>query len=172
MKCISLWQPWASLMVVGSKKIETRHWPTRHKGPLLIHAAKKPFRSIEPFIAEPWLLRNGLATILDSAIPQWWELLPYGAIVGKVEMVDCKRVELIDRNQIHKARVARPEDANRLDLWFTEFYLGNYEPGRFGWLTDEPKRLSEPIAYRGRQGLFDVPDELLESANWIEGIKF
>jgi hypothetical protein len=26
-KVISLWQPWASLMADGKKRIETRHWP-------------------------------------------------------------------------------------------------------------------------------------------------
>jgi len=30
MKTISLWQPWASAVAVGSKTIETRHWPTNY----------------------------------------------------------------------------------------------------------------------------------------------
>ena len=40
MKVLSLWQPWATLMAIGAKKIETRHWYTRYRGPLVIHAAK------------------------------------------------------------------------------------------------------------------------------------
>lgn len=40
MKALSLWQPWASLIADGRKKIETRHWPMRYRGPLAIHAAK------------------------------------------------------------------------------------------------------------------------------------
>ncbi len=32
MKAISLWQPWASLMADGRKKIETRHWRKAGKG--------------------------------------------------------------------------------------------------------------------------------------------
>lgn len=40
MKAISLWQPWASLIVDGRKQYETRDWATKHRGPLAIHAAK------------------------------------------------------------------------------------------------------------------------------------
>lgn len=32
---ISLWQPWATLMAIGAKTIETRSWSTRHRGPRL-----------------------------------------------------------------------------------------------------------------------------------------
>ena len=44
MKAISLWQPWASLMADGRKKIETRHWhpPAWLLGQeLAIHATMK-----------------------------------------------------------------------------------------------------------------------------------
>ena len=41
MKALSLWQPWASLIAAGVKRFETRHWETRHRGPIAIHAAKR-----------------------------------------------------------------------------------------------------------------------------------
>lgn len=41
MRALSLWQPWASLIADGRKKIETRHWPLYYRGPLAIHAAMK-----------------------------------------------------------------------------------------------------------------------------------
>jgi hypothetical protein len=41
MKAVSLWQPFASLIYTGAKKIETRSWPTNYRGPLAIHAARK-----------------------------------------------------------------------------------------------------------------------------------
>jgi len=40
-KCISIRQPWASLIVRGEKRIENRTWATRYVGPLLIHAAAR-----------------------------------------------------------------------------------------------------------------------------------
>ena len=40
MKAITLHQPWASLVALGVKTIETRSWPTKYRGPLAIHAGK------------------------------------------------------------------------------------------------------------------------------------
>lgn len=44
MKVISIMQPWATLIVLGHKKIETRSWNTKYRGEILIHASagKKP----------------------------------------------------------------------------------------------------------------------------------
>jgi len=42
MKAISLKQPWASLIANGKKTIETRTWPTKYRGDLLICASKQP----------------------------------------------------------------------------------------------------------------------------------
>ncbi len=42
MKAISLHQPWASLIADGFKTIETRHWPTSYRGPLLICSTQNP----------------------------------------------------------------------------------------------------------------------------------
>jgi activating signal cointegrator 1 len=41
MQAISVNQPWASLIIAGAKRIETRSWSTNHRGPLAIHASKK-----------------------------------------------------------------------------------------------------------------------------------
>ena len=40
MKCISLKQPYAELLVSGKKTIECRTWSTRFRGDFLIHASK------------------------------------------------------------------------------------------------------------------------------------
>lgn len=40
MKTLSLYQPWATLMVIGAKRIETRSWMSRYRGPLAIHSTK------------------------------------------------------------------------------------------------------------------------------------
>ena len=41
MKALTLYQPYASLIAVGAKTIETRSWGTSYRGGLLIHAGKK-----------------------------------------------------------------------------------------------------------------------------------
>jgi activating signal cointegrator 1 len=59
MKALSLWQPWATLVAIGAKRLETRgYWPYAYRGDLAIHAARRwtqelralcesePFRSL------------------------------------------------------------------------------------------------------------------------------
>jgi hypothetical protein len=72
MKALTIWQPWASLIVEGSKDIENRSWSTDYRGPLLIHAgAHKPTkREREMFDLGP---------------------LQLGGIVGVAQLVDCVR---------------------------------------------------------------------------------
>jgi hypothetical protein len=40
MKCLSLKQPFADLLVLGEKTIELRKWNTKFRGEFLIHASK------------------------------------------------------------------------------------------------------------------------------------
>ena len=40
-KFLTLHQPWASAIAMGAKTIETRSWPTKYRGPLIIHAGKR-----------------------------------------------------------------------------------------------------------------------------------
>ncbi len=49
MKAISLHQPWANLIRDGKKKIETRFWPTKYRGDLVICSTKNPREGEGPF---------------------------------------------------------------------------------------------------------------------------
>ena len=72
MKCLSVRQPWATLLVSGVKTIETRTWGTKYRGPLGIHAGLQ----IDPY--GPWgRFANGI-------------ILPTGALIGTVELCDCR----------------------------------------------------------------------------------
>lgn len=135
MKAISLWQPWASAIALGYKTIETRHWQTSHCGPLAIHAAKRMTRAEQEFITN----------LRFRGIPMPYEL-PLGAIVAIAQLDCCQRTENV-----------RPHLAG------VELLFGNYEPGRFAWRFSNIVALPSPIPYRGAQGFFDVPDELLTS---------
>ena len=43
MKCLSLKQPYADLLVEGKKTIELRKWKTKFRGTFLVHASRVPF---------------------------------------------------------------------------------------------------------------------------------
>jgi len=54
-KALTLTQPWAYLVAVGAKTIETRSWRATYRGPLAIHAAKGfPREAIELCFKEPF----------------------------------------------------------------------------------------------------------------------
>lgn len=140
MKALSLWQPWATLMALGSKRIETRSWSTKYRGPLAIHAAKRFTRTerelcgLEPFAG---VLSAGGYDDLDD--------LPLGALVAVVDLVDIVPTDPTLFGAI------------RTELGEHELSFGNYGPGRFAWKTENCRRLDDPVPWRGAQGLFWVP---------------
>src|SRR5579884_2998990 len=130
MKCISLHQPWATLVVIGAKRIETRHWKTRHTGPLLIHAAKKWDKWTkamcfdEPF----YTVLNAAGFVNHSDFRKSDFDLPFGAIIGAVNLVKCFPTEYVGEPAIT----------------YLERKFGDYSAGRFGWLMESPLRFAEP----------------------------
>jgi len=143
MKAISLWQPWATLIAMGAKKIETRSWPTSYRGWIAIHAAKRKVKSelIELARDENYIAALGLKP--SETYPVFNEL-PLGALVAVARLVDCKPVEQLQPSMALGG----------------EYWLGNYSAGRFGWMLEDVIAL-ESIPYKGEQGLFTVPNELL-----------
>lgn len=136
MKAISLWQPWASLMAYGEKTIETRSWSTTHRGPLAIHAAKRLTREIkriaysEPF-ASTLRAHGGILECVDGR--KRFEILavPFGRVVAIVDLIAVVPIE---------------EVPSKLALPKHERYFGDYTPGRFAWITENPRRLTRDEA--------------------------
>ena len=83
MKTLSIKQPWASLIVLGIKDVENRSWLTDFRGKIYIHASKVPVRGL-------WnnLNREQVHEALKSNKIDNYTVLPYGAIIGTVEIVD------------------------------------------------------------------------------------
>lgn len=156
MKCLSLWQPWASAVVLGTKRIETRGWYTSYRGPLLIHAAKHLVLSEMTLrLKEPeWMTAlQALGNPADFDVIE--EYLPFGAIIGKTDLVACKQADEITWDDLKRY------GGRAGDLAEIEDQLGDFSPGRFGWLQENPVRFEKPIPYRGYQKIFDVPDEVV-----------
>src|SRR5882724_7045194 len=105
LKAISLWQPWASLMADGQKKIETRHWPAPAYlvgQPLAIHATKK--------IDKEFAYRVGYGA---NGI-----LCPRGAVVAIVRLDKVERFT----EEFELKMTKNPEGL-----------FGDFSCGRFGW---------------------------------------
>ncbi|MEG6521107.1 ASCH domain-containing protein [Desulfotomaculum sp. 1211_IL3151] len=147
MKTITLWQPWASLVAIGAKKIETRSWATKHRGPLAIHAAKKVDTNVcvkREFVIP--LNEHGMVMIKD---------LPVGAVIATCNLVDCVEIESASLLR----RVARLK--NGVEISGNEFVVGFYAPGRYAWILEDVKQLDKPVPAVGKQRLWEWDGRLL-----------
>jgi activating signal cointegrator 1 len=137
MKALSLSQPWATLVVLGRKRYETRSWQTRYRGSLLIHAART-FSSEHRALCR----RDPMRRLLSEAGIDDDRALPRGVLLGTVEVRGCWRTDEMDVEALDE----------------TERLLGDYGPGRWVWLLEQAAPLKTPVPYLGRLGVFNVPD--------------
>ncbi|MBL8799963.1 MAG: ASCH domain-containing protein [Planctomycetia bacterium] len=138
MKCLSLMQPWATLVLLGAKRYETRDWQTEYRGALASHASRtfpeaarvlcahEPFRSV--------LRAGGFNQPAD---------LGRGVLLGTVELIDCRPAQ---------------EVLARLPAGAAEAAFGDFRAGRWAWELARPGLFDHPTRYVGRLGLFDVPE--------------
>lgn len=161
MKALSLTQPWASLVAIGAKRIETRSWPTSYRGPLAIHASKgfpawaRETCDEEPFYRE--LTKAGLLwpmgdETLTHQAKERFLALPLGAIVAVARLHAC-----VPTIEVTKFMTATPGTKFAA---VHELDFGDYSAGRWAWILADGKRLPEPIPCKGALGLWNVPDDI------------
>ena len=129
MKVVSLFEPWASLIKEGVKKIETRSWATKYRGEFYIHASLKTLNKSDyrKYEAQLTLLQN--------------KEFKYGYIIAKCKLVDCK---YMDKELIAEVK----KDYN-------EYICGGYSVGRYAWILDEIEMLETPIKAKGQLGIWN-----------------
>jgi activating signal cointegrator 1 len=173
-RVLSLLQPWASLLVFGEKRVETRSWKTAYRGPVAIHAGLNDeyvasiSAILDPFInvmcrrpdyisnEERQALLKSLATAIDDY--QYMRSFEqklidhygscswnFGKIVGIGMLVDC-----VPTSQIKTGLSER------------EISLGDYSEGRWAWKFEEMRPI-EPIGMKGALGLRRIylPEEVV-----------
>jgi len=138
-------------MAMGEKRIETRSWSCHRsmKDQLLaIHASKR--WTMEERDEAKSLVEDGVELGFD---PFYKAPPDLGAIVAVVRLIDCLptsshalRDMVFAGDPDRTGKVFRPH----------ERLLGNYEPGRFGWVTTDLVKLESPILYKGQQGIFSL----------------
>lgn len=156
MKTISLWQPWASLIVEGKKLIETRSWHTSYRGLIGIHAAMKcPIDGLSLMNIENRKLVFDVLGHKEETV-NWKDTFPTGFILGYANLTDCILItEAISNFLKDKAAV--------------EYTFGDFTPGRYAWIMEDAVKLDKPIPAKGKQRLWecgidieDVAEEALK----------
>lgn len=142
MKALSLCQPYAALVALGAKEIETRSWSTAYRGPLVIHAAK----------GEPWKLtpeQQRAMLLVREQYPQA-DFNVRGCLIATCTLYGCVKIG--------------EHGALESSLFIREMDWGDYTPGRYAWLLKNVRAIA-PIPCRGALGLFEVPDGLVSEAH-------
>lgn len=133
--CLSVKQPWATAIVHGPKRVDSRSWHTTYAGPIAIHAARRGD-----------LMVPNVLEYIRSGWPQMPSVFPvdsFGAIVGTATLTACLRPS----NAIRK----HPDQRHWIDD-------GSY--GAWCFVLSDAVALSKPIQWREPQGLRYEPQEL------------
>lgn len=125
-KTITITQPYPTLIMQGTKRIETRSRPTSYRGPILIHTSAKK-------IPREWRENEELMVLVENE-----DDMKYGYIIGKATLVDCvlmtkEFIESVKRNR-------------------NEYITGFYKVGRYALILEDVEPI-EPIKTRGYQPL-------------------
>lgn len=142
MKALPLWQPWATLVALAAKRVETRAYPPQLKDlyygqRIAIHATltkdelwlceTEPFRQFTP----------------DA------KALPLGAIVATCVLDRASQITVESAEQLRETNPA-------------EFAFGNYAAGRWAWVLRDVEQLEIPVPFKGKwRQIPDVDDALL-----------
>ncbi|MBH0331049.1 2-oxoglutarate dehydrogenase E1 [Brevibacillus brevis] len=142
MKAITIHQPWATLIALGEKRFESRGWPTRYRGPIAIHAAKKVDKEL--------CLQEPFRSVLDLH-GYTVNNLPVGAIVAIADLVGCHKV--IGNNGTESAFLNNSKVVDGHELLF-----GHFDFGRYAWEMADVKQI-DPVPAKGQQGLWNWGEE-------------
>lgn len=139
-KALTICQPYAHLICLPddddrAKRVENRTWPANYRGPLLIHAGK----------SREWL--SGDNYEIDVAE------MRFGAIIGIANLADC-----VQKGGLTGNPSGFSDAALRRWPWLAAH---QHAEGPWCFVLTECRRFDVPIPYRGAQGLFDVPKDVL-----------
>ena len=165
MRALSLTEPWASLVVTGEKKVETRSWKTAHRGLIAIHAAKGFPAYAKEVIGVSFfkiLEKHGIFSPKDFT---------FGAIVGVAEIVACLTTDGAPFFNMSSVNVETINGVTTKSESSSVFYkkplpgtpenmFGDYSANRFMWFLENAKRLKTPIPCKGALSLWQVPAEI------------
>lgn len=141
MKALSLWQPWASLVALGEKRVETREWTTKYRGELAIHAtAKIPPRWLGAS-RDSEIFRTEFADVFSVPVntaEQAMRNLPRASVLCIVRLAEIQQTVNV-----------------REMLCKRELIFGNYAEGRYAWFFEMVERFETPIPAKGSRMLWE-----------------
>lgn len=175
---LSLWQPWATLIALGVKTIETRSWLLNYRGFIAVHSARRPptagltvggWTCWPPVSQHNRLTASWMLTPPGAGDPV---PLPLGMLVATARVVDCLPMtgwadlgdpecivvhdDSIDHAMLSDKDQPRdivPDGAHLIRDVTDQMPFGDFSPGRYAWMLEDVTALPAPLEFRGGQGL-------------------
>ena len=144
-RCLSLTQPWATLVALGAKRVETRSWRTDYRGQLAIHASRGFPTWCKRLCREPPFARA--LAICDYVEPYQ---LPLGQVLAVVQLVGCRST-----NQWQPAEGS------------DELAFGDYGRDRYAWVFEGVARI-RPFPAKGALGIWALGRLITAADTWPE----
>ena len=149
MYAITLHQPWATLIALGVKKVESRSWPAPERllGQIIaVHAGKRMVRRPGECIERK---------LRDRVGEDWIRTIPTGAVLATALLAGMARVANVDPMTGHAVHEAGTEMGcavgvvrTRIDPW------GDFSAGRWLWFLADVRALPKPIPAVGHQSFW------------------
>ena len=143
MKVLTIKQPFASLIALKEKKIETRSWKTNYRGPLYIHAGKSTSD-------ECLFSRRPFIDIFKVHDINSFKELPFGEIIAKVNLIDC--IKVTEDN----GKIARDIEG-KIIAEGNEYCFGYYDcdaEDRYAWIFEDIEEV-EHVKAKGKLNLWN-----------------
>lgn len=148
MKALTIWQPWASLVMILAKPIEWRKWAYTDRNPglvdkrIVIHAGSRPIRPQEVFDIRKRLEDGNSSLIPELALPLIEKLLAAPKCRGVLPLAAALGTAILRKPRSVDSLFSQP-DSDRVTHHM------------FGWPLSDVRRFDEPIPMRGMQGFWN-----------------
>jgi hypothetical protein len=149
MKALTVWQPWASLIMIGAKPLEFRKWDYRERQPglvdtrIVIHAAAREIKPGEIIDLIQRCIEDDTSLIAEKALP----------LLRRInDAYKCRGVVNLSA-ALGTAILRKPYDVDRLfkapDSDRTDHHM-------FAWPLTDLEPFAEPIPMNGAQGFWNA----------------
>jgi activating signal cointegrator 1 len=170
---LTLHQPWASLIALGVKTIETRSWPCPPSligQPLAIHAgASEPELGL--VLGEAVVVRHGDGWYVEEFHDQrCGSRLPLGAVVATCRVATCVPIVRdvyevaatgpcmyvsASGSAMRVVKLADTESSAQI-VATDQVSYGDFTPGRYAWLLEDVKPTTERCPWCWGLGSYDL----------------
>jgi len=163
MRALTVRQPWAGLIALGYKRIETRSWPAPRTvigRRIAIHAGMQPIADWSPVthwghVTADWEAVYGNVHSKEYPLGQ---IIATAHLVGSVPIVPLRALNLEEPALVRRQTELALYFGGVVSAVSDQFPLGRYDLGSWAWLLGDVERVEDGAALRGALGFWETTE--------------